>query len=201
MDAPAGPVAAADVLGVEVPDTRPVFLAVLGVHVAAGIVAVLAGLIAARTGKRAGRHPRAGRVYLGALGVLAGTAAGLAALSWPDDVHLLVLGAGAGAAGLGGYVARRRRRPGWARRHIIGMGGSYVVLLTAFYVDNGPQLPLWQLLPAWTFWVLPTAGGALVIAAALRRYRTLGQLTLPAAGPGPGDSAATPTPPADTAPR
>ncbi|WP_112274001.1 hypothetical protein [Lentzea terrae] len=27
------------------------------------------------------------------------------------------------------------------------MGGSYIAMLTAFYVDDGPRLPLWQLLP------------------------------------------------------
>jgi hypothetical protein len=40
-----------------------------------------------------------------------------------------------------GYLHRRRRRPGDAT-HINGMGLSYVAMLTAFYVDNGPHLPL-----------------------------------------------------------
>jgi hypothetical protein len=35
------------------------------------------------------------------------------------------------------------------------MGSSYLGLLTAFYVDNGPQLPLWNRLPDWSFWILP----------------------------------------------
>jgi hypothetical protein len=199
VDAPAVGVLAADVLGVDVPDTGVAFLAVLGVHVVAGLGVVVAGLLAALARKRAGRHPRAGRVYLGALGVVAATAAGLAVLRWPDDVHLLALGVIAFGCGLGGYRARRRRRPGWVRWHILGMGGSYVALLTAFYVDNGPQLPVWQLLPAWTFWVLPAAVGAPVIAAALHRYGSRGWFT--PAGPGPRGSAATPNPPAGTAPR
>jgi hypothetical protein len=186
-------VLAGDLLGIEVPDTRPVFLAVLGVHVVTGVAAVVAGLFAALARKRAGRHPRAGRMYLVALGVVAVTVAGLAVLRWPHDVHLLVLGVTALALGVGGYAARRRRRPGWARRHIVGMGGSYVVLLTAFYVDNGPQLPLWQLLPTWALWVLPAGVGAPVIAAALRRHRALGRVT--PAGRGSAGSAATPTPP------
>jgi hypothetical protein len=32
-------------------------------------------------------------------------------------------------------------------------------LLTAFYVDNGPHLPLWQLLPPIAFWTLPSLFG------------------------------------------
>jgi hypothetical protein len=41
--------------------------------------------------------------------------------------------------------------------HISGMGASYVLLLTAFYVDNGKNLPLWRELPQWAFWILPSA--------------------------------------------
>jgi hypothetical protein len=29
-------------------------------------------------------------------------------------------------------------------------------MLTAFYVDNGPHLPLWDHLPAPAFWLLPS---------------------------------------------
>jgi hypothetical protein len=120
-------------------------------------------------------------VYLYALGVVAGTALVLAVLCWPHDVHLLTLGLVAFVLGLVGYRARRRRRPGWVRWHIVGMGGSYVVLLTAFYVDNGPQLSGWKLLPGWPFWVLPTLVGAPLIARALITYRAMG--TVRSAGP------------------
>jgi rsbT co-antagonist protein RsbR len=34
------------------------------------------------------------------------------------------------------------------------MGASYILMLTAFYVDNGPNLPLWSELPWLAFWVL-----------------------------------------------
>src|SRR5262249_39686800 len=37
-------------------------------------------------------------------------------------------------------ASRRARRPGDAT-HIIGMGASYIALLTAFYIDNGKTLP------------------------------------------------------------
>lgn len=49
------------------------------------------------------------------------------------------------------------------------MGSSYIAMLTAFYVDNGPQLPIWNLLPGWAFWVLPTAVGAPLIWFAIHR--------------------------------
>jgi hypothetical protein len=40
------------------------------------------------------------------------------------------------------------------------MGSSYIVLLTAFYVDNGHNLPVWRDLPAITYWLAPAAIGA-----------------------------------------
>jgi hypothetical protein len=135
----------------------PVFLAILVVHVPAGLTAVVAGALAASARKRPGRHPKAGRVYLWALGTTAVTATGRAALRWREDAHLFLLGALALALGLYGYRARRRARSGWPPHHAIGMAGSYVVMLTAFYVDNGPHLPLWDRLPHLTYWLLPAA--------------------------------------------
>jgi hypothetical protein len=50
------------------------------------------------------------------------------------------------------------------------MGASYILMLTAFYVDNGPNLPLWRELPYLAFWVLPGAIGPLLILYALYRH-------------------------------
>jgi hypothetical protein len=43
------------------------------------------------------------------------------------------------------------------------MGASYILLLTAFYVDNGKSLPLWRELPEIAFWILPSAIGVPII--------------------------------------
>jgi hypothetical protein len=45
------------ILGIEVPDDRPVFLAALAVHVAAGLTCVVSGALAATARKRPGRQP------------------------------------------------------------------------------------------------------------------------------------------------
>ena len=42
---------------------------------------------------------------------------------------------------------------------MLGMATSYVALLTGFYVDNGPKLPLWDRLPPVSFWFLPSVVG------------------------------------------
>ena len=39
------------------------------------------------------------------------------------------------------------------------MAGSYIALFTGFYVDNGPQLPLWDRLPHLAYWLIPAAVG------------------------------------------
>lgn len=63
----------------------------------------------------------------------------IALTNWTHLWHLAALGAtAAGGAALRSF-ARRRRPPRWLVIHILGMGGSYVGLLTAFYVDNGPR--------------------------------------------------------------
>jgi hypothetical protein len=48
-----------------------------------------------------------------------------------------------------------------------GMGTSYVLLLIAFYVDNGKNLPLWRELPPIAYWLLPAALGIPLIVRAL----------------------------------
>jgi hypothetical protein len=57
------------------------------------------------------------------------------------------------------------------RLHIAGMGFSYILLLTAFYVDNGRNLPVWRHLPQIYFWLLPSVVGLPIIAYALARHR------------------------------
>jgi len=77
--------------------------------------------VAATAPKRPGRHPRFGIAYSWAIVVVVATALVLAGLRWPDDLHLVAIGSVAGAAATLGWLARRRRRPGWRRWHIIGM--------------------------------------------------------------------------------
>ena len=98
------------------------------------------------------------------------TASGLAAVRWAHDYHLFVLGALSFAAACLGRQARRERWRFWVRLHIAGMGSSYVLLLIAFYVDNGKSLPLWRDLPPVAYWLLPAAVGIPLIIRALFRH-------------------------------
>jgi hypothetical protein len=154
------------------------FHLVLAVHIAAGLACVVTGATAALSPKRHGRHPWFGSAYYWSLAVVSVTAATLAGMRWPQDAYLLVLGMLSFAAASVGRLARRRRcawrlQGGWATAHIVGMSTSYIVLLTAFYADNGKNLPVWRDLPHLTYWLLPGAIGLPLVARALVRYRGL----------------------------
>jgi hypothetical protein len=164
------PILTSEIFGLPIPDAGPVFATALAVHIASGLIAVVAGAVAATAKKRRGRHPRAGRTYLWALGGIFTTATILAAIRWHEDAHLIPIALVAFGLGLYGYQARRRHRPGWPPHHAIGMGGSYIALLTGFYVDNGPFLPLWNQLPHWTYWLIPSLVGIPLIRRALHRF-------------------------------
>lgn len=159
---------AARTLGTEVGSTAPLFLAVLTIHVLAGLTAVLTGATAALARKGSTCHIRAGRWYYRAISTILATALPLTAMRPRQDYYLAVLGLVAFTAATIGNQHRRRHRPG-DTPHITGMGLSYVAMLTAFYVDNGPHLPLWDRLPTFAFWVLPSAIGIPIIARALGR--------------------------------
>jgi hypothetical protein len=117
-----------------------------------------------------GRHPWAGSVYYWSLAVVFVSMAALAASRWMEDYHLFALGSLSFLAASLGRQARRRRWRNWVPLHIVGMGFSYVLLITAFYVDNGKSLQLWRDLLQIAFWIFPSAIGVPIILGVLRRH-------------------------------
>src|SRR4029453_5274968 len=109
------------VLGIPIPSSSPLFLGIVAVHVAAGLVCTITGIVAMLAVKRAGRHPAAGTGYYWILVVGFLSMAALSILRWPHNTHLFMLGILSFAAGTIGRTARRRRWRGWLRLHIIGM--------------------------------------------------------------------------------
>jgi hypothetical protein len=91
-------------------------------------------------------------------------------MRWRQDYYLFLIGVLAFTAATIGYQHRRRHRPG-DTGHIAGMGIGYTAMLTAFYVDNGPHLPLWDRLPVLVFWLLPAVIATPLIARAVIRAR------------------------------
>jgi hypothetical protein len=158
------------VAGIPIPSTSPIFLTGVGAHLLFGLTCVLAGATAMLSPKRPGRHPTAGAVYFWALAGVFATASALAAARWAEDRVLFGLACASFGLAVVGRSARRRRWARWPRWHMCGMGLSYIVLLTAFYVDNGRSLPLWRDLPTLAYWLTPSVIGLPILAVALVRH-------------------------------
>ena len=161
--------------GVPIPSTSPWFLGVVALHVAMGLVCVVTGVGAMLSRKGRGRHSRYGTVYFWFLLGVFVTVTGLSIARWAEDWHLFVLGALSLAAAV---IARQMLRHDPTRRshrqiHVVGMAMSYILLLTAFYVDNGKSLPIWKDLPAITYWLAPAAVGLPLLFHVLLRHPLL----------------------------
>jgi hypothetical protein len=158
------------VFGIPVPSVDPVFLAVVRFHIIVGVTCVVAGMTAMLSAKRRGRHSTSGTLYFWCLALVVASATGLSVVRWAANYHLFILGMLSLTAATVARTALRRRWRNWVRLHITGMGVSYILMLTAFYVDNGKHLPLWKELPQIAFWLLPAALGIPLILRALFRH-------------------------------
>jgi hypothetical protein len=155
------------------------FFLPLVVHALAALTTGVTGVITFSRPKRRGRHPKWGGRYLWAYTVVFLTAIILSVRDLPTDAYLVVLATLGYGFALSGYAARRFRQEPIVRRvvgkqwviaHIVGMIGSYVVLWTAFYVDNAHLIPGLKELPTLTFWVLPSLIALPFLVVSLSRF-------------------------------
>ncbi|TIN21893.1 MAG: DUF2306 domain-containing protein [Mesorhizobium sp.] len=158
------------ILGNQIPSTDPVFLWIVGFHILIGIPCVISGALAMLSRKGQGRHSSFGSLYFWFLMTLFGSAAILSAMRWEHNYHLFILGLLAVSAAIFGISAARRRWHQWPRLHLSGMGGSYILMLTAFLVDNGQFLPFWRDLPPIVLWFVPSLLGLPPLINALLRH-------------------------------
>jgi hypothetical protein len=165
-------------LGIEVPSSDPLFLGIVfGVHIPLGITCVVAGATAMLSKKGRGRHSNTGTVYFWGLAGLFASLTVLSLLRWSENHGLFLFGLASFVCALCGRTAVRMRWPYWARLHMSGMGASYALMIAAFYIDNGHQLPIWKDLPPVLYWLLPMVVGAILLGRALLTHplRRLGE--------------------------
>jgi uncharacterized membrane protein len=150
--------------GITVPSDDPIFLGIVALHVAIAICCAASGFCAMLAEKGTARHRRFGTLYYAFLAAVFASSSVLAAIRWADDYPLFILGLLSFTAASLGRIAQRRRWRNAMRLHLAAMGASYTLLLIAFYVDNGHNLPGWRSLPPITYWLVPSVIGAALIA-------------------------------------
>ncbi len=157
------------IFGIPIPSDNKLFLTIVAIHILFGIICAIAGIVAMVSTKGGRFHSLAGMVYYWILLLLFITVVSLSIMRWPHNNHLLVLGVISFLTAYAGRKLARTRKPGWTRRHTVLMGSSYILLLTAFYVDNGQNLPFWNQFSPLFFWLFPALIGIPIIVYALRR--------------------------------
>jgi hypothetical protein len=135
----------------------------LTLHIAAGVAGLILGPVAMFAAKRRGRHTRAGTAYHWVFLVLFLSAVALAVMNWDEVWWLAPVGAFSYTFALVGYLAARRRRGDWLRRHVIGQGGSYIAMTTALLVVNWNDLTGAQGFQSVVPWIVPTLVGSPLI--------------------------------------
>jgi hypothetical protein len=156
--------------GVPVPSDNPVFLTIVGIHIILGIICVLSGAAAIIIKKGSRTHTTSGKIYYWGLVLVFITVIPLSIMRWPHNNHLFALGAFSMLSALVGRRVAQIKPNAWPRIHTVSMGLSYILLLTAFYVDNGKNLPFWNRFPQLFFWVFPAAIGVPILAYAVLRH-------------------------------
>ena len=160
-----------EVEGVGMLFKSPAFIPMLGIHILAGLVCIVTGIVTMASEKRAGLHPICGTIYHWSLAVLVISAGFLAVAHCTEDGVLLALGVISFGASCLGRTARRRHWQSWVGTHIIFMGTSFIAMLTAFCLEEGKSSPGLSGLPRSTYWFLPALVGTPLIMRALFRYR------------------------------
>lgn len=154
------------------------FFLPLVVHILAALITGITGVVMFTLSKSRVGHQRWEAGYVGAYTVVFLTATILSVQRWEADALLFFLAVIGYGLALGAYVVRRfwqepqaRFMAGkrWVAVHIVGMNGSYVVLWTAFLVDNAHKIPGVNRLPPFTYWALPCLIGLLFLVLSLSR--------------------------------
>ena len=156
--------------GIKIPSDAPLFLILISIHVLAALVCVVAGIFAMLSNKKPGIHPKVGTIYYYSLWVVLITVIIISTIRWAEDYHLFALGLLSFCMAFIGRRALKHKWHKWPIYHVTCMGFSYILLLTAFYVDNGRYLPIWKDLPTIIYWTLPALVGIPIIVFTLIRH-------------------------------
>ncbi|MCA1029663.1 DUF2306 domain-containing protein [Bacillus timonensis] len=141
------------------------------IHIIAGFLCLLTGLFAMIASKKRGKHTIFGEAYHVNFVVVFLSAVVMAILHWEESAYLFFIAFFSYFFALQGYIAGKKRGKNWLVRHIGGMLGSYIAIVTAVIVVNIGKVPYLNELPVLLFWFLPTIIGTPIITMVGRKYR------------------------------
>lgn len=147
------------------------FTILLTIHIFSGVICLIAGVMASTVKKRKGYHTKIGEIYHGAYVVIFITSIIMAIINWAESAYLFYIAVFSYGLCLFGYLARKNRWKNWISKHIGGMLGSFIGVVTATLVVNGSKLYWINTIPALLLWFLPTIIGTPIIIIVGRRYR------------------------------
>ncbi|WP_432355567.1 DUF2306 domain-containing protein [Sporosarcina sp. A2] len=140
------------------------------IHIIVGIICLLTGTLALFVKKKKGSHTIIGEVYHGGYVVIFITSLAMAIMNWSESSYLFYIALFSYGLALFGYLARKLRWRNWLNKHIAGMIGSYIGIITATLVVNGSKIPLVNEIPVLLLWFIPTLIGTPIIIIVSRRY-------------------------------
>lgn len=132
-------------------------------HIVFGSICLLVGLVAALSKKRRGWHTFLGELYHGSYVIVFISAIVTSIIHWEESAYLFYIALFSYGLALFGYVARKKRVHNWLPKHVAGMIGSYIGIVTAVLVVNISSIPVVNEFPALIFWFLPTVIGTPII--------------------------------------
>lgn len=141
-------------------------------HILAGTVCLITGLISIRSNKKKGVHTIYGEIYHGSYVVIFITSLVMAIWNWNESAYLFYIALFSYGLALWGYLARKIKWKKWLPSHIGGMLGSYIGVLTAVLVVNQSKIPFLQDIPSLIVWFFPTLIGTPLIIKIGNKYST-----------------------------
>lgn len=147
------------------------FNILLVIHIIASCICLITGAISALVKKRRGVHTFNGEIYHATFIVILITSSYMAILHWSQSAYLLFIGIFSYSFALFGYLSKKLRWKNWLGKHIGGMLGSYIAILTALLVVNGHNIPIIKQFPLLIIWFLPTIIGTPIIFIVGKRYK------------------------------
>ncbi|MGE7667309.1 DUF2306 domain-containing protein [Ureibacillus composti] len=148
------------------------FILFLITHIVTGFICLISGIFAMSYKKKKGKHTVSGEIYHWSYVLVFISSIVMSVMHWEESSYLFYIAIFSYSLALLGYLSAKKKRKNWLSKHIGGMLGSYIGIVTATIVVNIPKVPVLNELPVLIFWILPTIIGTPFIYKVGGKYKT-----------------------------